>query len=102
MTKADEYSGIIQVADGQVCAIGGDKGYEVIGKIGRVELSIEHPEQMLGISRVEYVMIYDENDKELYGDQDIVNNDEYYSDDELIEDLAESYGISKDIVDVVI
>lgn len=104
MTIAKEYkgNGTIKVENGQVYAIGGDKGYEVIGKIGRVELSIEHPEQMLEISRVEHVMVYDENDKALYEDQGIVNNDEYHSDKELVESLAKKYGISKGIIDIVI
>lgn len=104
MTIAKEYkgNGTIKVENGQVCAIGDREGFEVLGKIGRVELSIEHPEQMLGISRMEHVMLYDENDKALYEDQGIINNIEYHSDKDLVEDLAKKYGISKDIVDVVI
>ena len=82
MTKAEEYTGngTIMIGNGEVWAIDDSGIPDVIGKIERIELAIEYPENMIGISRVEHVMLYNENDEELYDDQDIVNNDEYHSD----------------------
>lgn len=103
MTKAEEFlrnGGLtVEVNDGEVFGIDEFGMPQTIGKIGRIELSIEHPEQMLGISRIEHVTIYDENDNTLYDDQKIVDNAEYHSDSELIESLAKSYGISQDIIE---
>lgn len=103
MTKVDEYtgSGQIVVSDGEVWAIDDSGILDVIGKIGRIELSIENPEEMLGISRVEHVMLYNENDEELYEDQEIVDNREYHSDENLILGIAKHYGVSEDIIEVI-
>lgn len=72
-----------------------------IGKIAKLKLSIEHPEELLGISRVESLILYDEQDEELMNDQDIVDNQEYHSDDELIDEIAKHYNISKDLICLV-
>lgn len=56
---------------------------------------------MLGISRVEHVMLYNEKDEELYEDQKIVNNNEYFSDEDLIEAICEYYGVSGEIIEVI-
>ncbi len=72
-----------------------------IGKIAQVELSIEHPAQMLGISRVESSVLLDEQDNELMNDQNIVDNQEYHSDDELIKAVAKHYNISTDFIYLV-
>ncbi len=103
MTKADEYTsnGTIMVGNGEVCAIDDSGILEVIGKIDRIELSIEQPEEMIGIYRIEHVMLFDENDKELYEDQGIVDNAEYHEENELVEALAKNYGVSQDIVQII-
>lgn len=100
MTKADKYkdNSVIEVRDGGVWAITDYDNPDFIGKIGRIVLAIEHPEQLAGISRVESVMLYNDNDEELYDDQNIVNNDEYHSDDELIDAIAKHYSISRDLI----
>lgn len=72
-----------------------------IGKIARVELTIEHPEQMLGSSRVESSILFDEQDKELMNDQDVVDNQEYHSDEDLINSIARRYNISKDLIESI-
>lgn len=74
---------------------------DVVGRIAKIELSIEHPEQMLGISRVESVILYNEKNEALYNDQEIVNNNEYPSDQELICEIAKHYGVSKDIIETI-
>ncbi|WP_169091441.1 hypothetical protein [Paenibacillus sp. PL91] len=107
MTKADEFKAqgdseiIIQVGDGEVWAIDESGSLVVIGKIERIELSIEEPEETPGVYRVEYVMIYDDNDEKLHDDQDVVDNTEYHAHHELVDALAIKYGVSKDIIDVV-
>lgn len=103
MTKADEYTGegTIMVSNGEVCGIDDSCLPDVIGKIGRVELSIEQPEEMIGIYRIEHVMLFNEDDEELYDDQDIVDNAEYHEEDELVKALANAYGVSTDIVEII-
>lgn len=103
MTKADKYTGdgIIMVGNGEVYAIDESGIPDVIGKIDRIELSIEQPEEMIGIYRIEHVMLFDEDDEELYDDQGIVDNTDYYEEDELIEALINNYGVLKDIVEVI-
>lgn len=102
MTKVDEYigEGTIVASHGEVWAIDDSCLPDVIGKIERIELSIEQPEEMIGIYRIEQVMIFDENDEELYNDQDKVNNDEYHSEEEVVEALAKAYGVSADIIEI--
>lgn len=85
----------------KVYAVMDNGDYGVIGEITRIELIIEHHEQMLGISRAQNIMLYDENDNELYKDQKIINNDEYNSDEDLKNAIAEHYGVSKDTVEIV-
>ncbi|TCZ71448.1 hypothetical protein E0485_22615 [Paenibacillus albiflavus] len=103
MTKVDEYTGegTIMVSQGEVWAIDDSCLPDVIGKIERIELSIEEPEEMLGIYRIEHVMLFNEDDEQLYDDQDIVNNDEYHSEKELVEALTIAYGVSADIIEIV-
>ncbi|EJT6502754.1 hypothetical protein AB8J26_001552 [Clostridium perfringens] len=103
MTKVEEYTGegTIMISDGEVWAIDDSCFTDVIGKIGRVELSIEMPEEMIGIYRIEHVMLFNEDDEELYDDQGIVDNEEYHDESELVEALANKYGISKDIIEVI-
>ncbi|MCP3779373.1 hypothetical protein [Paenibacillus sp. MZ03-122A] len=107
MTKADDFKAqndgeiIIQVSHGEVWAIDNSGSPVVIGKIERIDLSIEEPEETPGVYRVEYVMIYDDNDEKLHDDQDVVDNTEYHAYHELVEALATKYGVSKDIIDVV-
>lgn len=72
-----------------------------IGKIARVELAIEHPAQMLGISRVESSILLDDQETELLNDQDIVDNQEYHSDVRLIKAVAKHYNISTDLIDII-
>lgn len=103
MTKVDKYigKGQIVVSNGEVWAIYASGISDIIGKIKRIELAIENPEEMLGISRIEHVMLYDENDEELYEDQEIVDNYEYPSDKSLISGVAKHYGVSEDIIEVI-
>ena len=97
---ADKYTNIT-VSNGSVSGM--DTNYKtiVLGQIGRVELAIEQPENMLGIYRVEHIMIYNDHDDELYDDQSLVDNTEYHSEEELIEDIASQYGISADLIEQI-
>lgn len=107
MTKVDEFKAqadgeiIIQVSHGEVCAIDDSGLSDVIGKIERIDLSIEEPEGTPGVYRVESVMIYGEKDEKLYDDQDVVDNTEYHAHHKLVDALAIKYGVSKDIIDIV-
>lgn len=103
MTKVDEYEGegTIMISNGEVCAIDDSCIPDVIGKIGRIELAIEYPEEVIGICRVEHVMLFNEDDEELYEDQGIVDNTEYHEEDELVRAIANTYGVSTDIIDII-
>ena len=85
MSKVDEYTGngMIVVSDGEVWAVDDSGLPDVIGEIGRVELSIEMPENLIGIYRVEHIMLFDEDDEEL------------------VKAVAKKYGISEDIITVL-
>ena len=100
MSKVDEYTGngMIVVSDGEVWAVDDSGLPDVIGEIGRVELSIEMPENLIGIYRVEHIMLFDE---ELYDDQTLVDNTEYHSERALVKAVAKKYGISEDIITVL-
>lgn len=104
MSKVDEYTGngMIVVSDGEVWAVDDSGLPDVIGEIGRVELSIEMPENLIGIYRVEHIMLFDEDDEELYDDQTLVDNTEYHSERALVKAVAKKYGISEDIITVFI
>ena len=99
MSKVDEYTGngMIVVSDGEVWAVDDSGLPDVIGEIGRVELSIEMPENLIGIYRVEHIMLFDEDDEELYDD----HNTEYHSERALVKAVAKKYGISEDIITVL-
>ena len=101
--KVDEYTGngMIVVSDGEVWAVDDSGLPDVIGEIGRVELSIEMPENLIGIYRVEHIMLFDEDDEELYDDQTLVDNTEYHSERALVKAVAKKYGISEDIITVL-
>ena len=90
MSKVDEYTGngMIVVSDGEVWAVDDSGLPDVIGEIGRVELSIEMPENLIGIYRVEHIMLFDEDDEELYDDQTLVDNTEYHSERALVKAVA--------------
>ena len=104
MSKVDEYTGngMIVVSDGEVWAVDDSGLPDVIGEIGRVELSIEMPENLIGIYRVEHIMLFDEDDEELYDDQTLVDNTEYHSERALVKAVAKKYGISEDIITVLL
>ena len=96
MTKNEKYT-----ADGMVYYFDEFEMPTVLGRIAYIELSIEHPEKMLGISRVQSAILYDINDNELYDDQSVVDNAEYHSDRELVNALATHYSVDKDLIQII-
>ncbi|MDU8672522.1 hypothetical protein [Paenibacillus polymyxa] len=103
MTIVDMYTGkgTIVASHGEVWVIDDSCIPDVLGKIDRIELSIEQPEEMIGIYRIEHVMLFNEDDEPLYDDQDKVNNDEYRSEEELVKALAIAYGVSANIIETI-
>lgn len=73
---------------------------EVKDNLYRVEVFIEWPECIEGLCRIESCHLYDKKDNEIFDDQEIVNNTEFRSEDELQEYVAKYYDIEKDLVDV--
>ncbi len=100
MVRVTEYPGSKKYAvdKGAIIDLDTDK---IVDYIDQVEIAIEYPESMLGICRVESVTISINGGRSSFNDQDIVDNAEFHSDTELIEALAERYGVSEDIIDVV-
>ena len=47
------------------------------------------------------LMLFDEDDEELYDDQTLVDNTEYHSERALVKAVAKKYGISEDIITVL-
>ena len=99
MTKVEKCgtNGIVTIDDGKVIVFK-DGIRTVVGKIAYVELNIEHPKQMPGICRIEHVMLYNDKKEALYEDQEIVNNTEYHTEKELIDAVAEHYGVSRNAI----
>lgn len=89
------------VENGYVYEISNGDERRLIGKVERLKLSIEHPERMLGISRVESLILCNEQGEELMNDPNIVDNQEYHSDSELISEISKRYNISKDLISLV-
>ena len=53
------------------------------------------PENLIGIYiELEHIMLFDEDDEELYDDQTLVDNTEYHSERALVKAAAKKYGIS--------
>jgi len=89
MSKVDEYTGngMIVVSDGEVWAVDDSGLPDVIGEIGRVELSIEMPENLIGIYRVEHIMLFDEDDEISFDAEEEEETPEETA-EEVLEDMA--------------
>lgn len=74
---------------------------EVLGEVGTVELSVDMPSDMLGIYRILRVTIYDTNETMFFSDQEKLDNQEFFSEEEIKEFLAEAYGILSEYIETV-
>lgn len=74
---------------------------KVLGEVGRVVLAVEMPQDMLGIYRIESVTVYDVDETIVFNDQEKVNNQEFFSEEEIKEFLAEAYGIFTEYIETV-
>lgn len=90
----------IKINSGKIFAINNECS-QTVGEIAKIELSIEHPKQLLGISRVESVIFYNKEDEPLYNDQNIVDNTEYHSDEDLLCAITKHYDVSKDLIEII-
>lgn len=66
----------------------------------RVYLDDDVPEYMQGIIRCGSVFSDDEDGKELKTHEEIIDNTEYHSAQELINDVASRLGVSPEIVEI--
>lgn len=69
--------------------------------IERVEITIEYPEEMEGIVRLETLDCYDSNDDRLVNIPDLINNDEFHSEADLVRFVAKKLQVSADIIEIV-
>lgn len=67
----------------------------------KVYLDDEVPEYMDGILRCGSFISEDENGNEIQDHQELIDNTEYHSQEELIEDVANRLSVSPDIVEIV-
>ena len=69
----------------------------------RVEVVLDDnvPEYMMGIIRCGNVCAYDENDELIKDHQEIIDNTEYHSECELIDDVAKRLGVDPSIIKIV-
>lgn len=89
------------VENGIVYEIRKDEKKEVLGHIGKVELTLEYPPEMLGIIRIESSALFGENDNKLMEDNDIIDNQEYHSETMLKKEVAKHYGIPECIIEIL-
>lgn len=70
--------------------------------IVKVEIYLDDnvPECMDGIIRCGSVISYDKNNTKL-DHQDLIDNTEYYSEDELVKDIAERLKVNKSIIKIM-
>lgn len=66
----------------------------------RVYLDDDVPEYMQGVIRCGFVFSDDEDGKELKTHEEIIDNTEYHSAQELINDVASRLGVSPEIVEI--
>ncbi|NNU90268.1 hypothetical protein [Anoxybacillus sp. CHMUD] len=69
--------------------------------IASVQISIEQPEEMLGILRLESVTCYDASGNIIGDIPDLINNDEFHSERAVIRFVAKQLNVSEDIIEVV-
>lgn len=76
--------------------------------IDRVEIFLEYPHSMPGIIRLETVVCYDQNDKEItVGIPDLINNIEFHEDDEtnvygeIKSYVSKELNVSVGVVDII-
>lgn len=74
---------------------------EVLGEVGTVELSVDMPSDMLGIYRILRVDIYDTNETMFFCDLEKIDNQEFFSEEDIKEFLAEAYGILSEYIETV-
>ena len=74
---------------------------KVLGEVGIVELSVEMPPEMLGIYRMKSIRVYDTAETMEFNDQEKVDNQEFFSEEEIKEFLAEAYGILPECIETV-
>ena len=74
---------------------------KVLGEVGIVELSVEMPPERLGIYRIKSIRVYDTAETMEFNDQEKVDNQEFFSEEEIKEFLAEAYGILPECIETV-
>ena len=74
---------------------------KVLGEVGIVELSVEMPPEMLGIYRIKSIRVYDTAETMEFNDQEKVDNQEFFSEEEIKEFLAEAYGKLPECIETV-
>jgi len=67
----------------------------------KIYLDDNVPEYMGGIIRCGSVISENENGDEIKDHQELIDNTEYHSTKELIEDVADKLGVSPDIVEII-
>jgi hypothetical protein len=67
----------------------------------KVYLDDNVPEYMEGIKRCGSVISEDENGDKIKDHQELIDNTEYHSAEELIKDVANRLGVSPDIVEII-
>lgn len=86
------------IEDGKIIDTASEK---VLGEVGHVILAVEMPPEMLGIYRIESVVVYDTDETIEFIDQEKVDNQGFFSEEEIKEFLAESYGILPECIETV-
>ncbi len=67
-------------------------------EIGEVKVSLEYCD---GVIRLCDVVIYDTNDCELFNDNNLINNEEFYSEQDILNSLSARYNVSSKQIEFV-
>lgn len=91
----------IEYENGNICIV---KDYfETIKstKIASIEVSLEYPENMLGIMRILNVKIIDELDNNIHEENDLIDNSEFYDNKSVQEFVADFCNVDVNVVVIV-
>jgi hypothetical protein len=78
-----------------------DFGNAYISKIGRVEIEIMRSMNTPGLCRIDTCVLFDDDGRKLFDDEDMAYAADYLGEDNLITCVARQYGIPEHCIEIV-
>ena len=69
--------------------------------IERVEVYLEYPESLEGITRIESIAAFDVNGKKIKNIPDLVDNQEFRSEEEVTNSVSKKLVVSTDVITII-